>query len=384
MNLNLPCPSGITCVFDYQDCTATSWVSQIGTAQFEVHSPILHQDYVAFVGSDSSYAKITYGGVSGGNATNSDYCIRYVVFKNISGVYTNWRTIIGNETGSTYCSTIAMNSSGRIQFTRRDISTNYSCSAWHVVCWTSDKINHTNTLWIDAVKIGTSSGCDGWGSDTYLAKGPSWGYSDNNTAFGCYVVGDTIPSDADIISNMKYLMGQYTSDWKLNLNPDNLDIYHKPKLDVYTCLEPPYPKPMWFISENPYDIKTAATLDYHTPCFDFPYPAAMWYITPNEDDIRTAITKDYHICFDHPFHYFLWYPTDDPQDVTHDYFFPYIAMGAFKNCQNMTYIKIPPTVTRIGEAAFVGTNLTIACVPEGCLYDRSAFPEGCEIYEYPV
>ena len=207
MTLNLPYPSGITCIFDYQDCTSSSWASQIGSAQFEVHSPIITQDYVAFVGSNSSYAKITYGGASGGNATNSDYCIRYVAFKNLSGVYANWKTIIGNETGNTYCSTIAMNGSGNIQFTRGDITTSYSCSSWHIVCWTSDKVNHTNTLWIDGVKIGTSSGCDGWGSDTYLAKGSSWGYTDNNTAFGCYIVGDTIPADADIIANMKYLMG---------------------------------------------------------------------------------------------------------------------------------------------------------------------------------
>ena len=243
-----------------------------------------------------------------------------------------------------------MNSSGKIQFTRRDIATNYFCSDWHVVCWTSDKINHRNTLWIDAVKIGTSSGCDGWGSDTYLAKGPSWGYSDNDTAFGCYIVGDTIPSDADIISNMKYLMGQYASDWKLNLNPDNLDIYHKPRLDVHMCLEPPYPKPMWYVSENPYDVKTAATKDYYLPCYDVPFPSPIWYT--------------------------------DGTDVTHGGAKDYIEMGAFKGATNLTSVVIPRSVKKIGPEAFADTGLTEVTIANDCVYEDTSFPPGCVINFY--
>ena len=249
MNISLPHSTGISCIFDHEDCTVNSWVSQIGAAQFEVHNPIIVQDYVAFVGSDNSYAKITYGGASGGNATNSNYCIRYVIFKNLSGVYANWKTIIGNETGSNYCSTIAMNNYSNIQFTRRDITTSYSCSVWHVVCWTSNKVSHTNTLWIDGIKVGTSSGCNGWGSDTYLAKGSSWGYLDNDTAFKCYIVGDSIPSDSDIVDNINYLRAIYGLKWYLN-SSDELTYNELASEVAGSTFTPPYPASMWYLDEN--------------------------------------------------------------------------------------------------------------------------------------
>ena len=115
---------------------------------------------------------------------------------------------------------------------------------------------------------------------------------------------------------------------------------------------------MWYVSENPNDVKTAATLDYHTPCFDYPFPAPMWYVTLDEDDVRTAVTKDVHICFDHPFPFFLWFVDTNPDDVTHDYFFNYEDMGAFRKAQNLSYIKIPKKTKKIGYQAFTNTNLS--------------------------
>lgn len=154
--------------------------------------------------------------------------------------------------------------------------------------------------------------------------------------------------------------------------------------NVHNCLESPYPKIMWYVSENPYDIKTAATKDYHTPCLNYPYPAVMWYVTPDGNDIKTARTKDYHICLEHPFPYILWYvkgPTDP--DVTHDYFFEYGKMGAFMGCENLETVKIPKSVKCIGEAGFMDTDITEVKIAVDCLYiPQTTFPEDCDITFY--
>lgn len=222
--INLPQNNGITCLFDYKNCTETSWNNEIlNQPNFEVAGAILHDDYVEFVGSNDSHAKLTYGGTSGGIATNSSQCIRYVVLKNLSGAYANWKTIIGNEVGTNYCSTIAMDRYGQYQFTRSDIYTSVDVDDWHVICWTSDSSTGNSTLWIDGEKKGTASGCSGWAADTYLCKGSTWGYTNNNTAFKCFVLGDVIHSDTDIVTNSKYLMARYTDNpaWHINPNINN-------------------------------------------------------------------------------------------------------------------------------------------------------------------
>lgn len=352
MNISLPHSTGISCIFEHEDCTTDSWVSQIGAAQFEVHSPILHQDYVAFVGSNSSYAKITYGGTSGGNATNSNYCIRYVVLKNLSGVYANWKTIIGNETGDTYCSTIAMSSNGNIQFTRQDITTSYSCSEWHVVCWTSDKVNHTNTLWIDGIKVGTSSGCNGWGADTYLAKGSSWGYNDNDTAFKCFIIGDSIPSDSDIADNINYLRTIYGLKWYLDTDNrlNHADLGIEISGDNFT---PEYPATFWRVSDN----KLTLNSDDWSPIPDEipggvltpPYPASFWYMDSN-NKLNLAL---------------LLAP---------------LPLGAFASCSHLTTITLPESLISIGEEAFAESGLRSVTIPNSqCTYYATSFPPSCVV-----
>ena len=95
-------------------------------------------NYISVAGTTTSYGRLTYGGASGGNATNSDYCTKYVVFKNLSGVYGNWKPIIGNETDTYHCPTISMGADSNIRFTRLEIYSSVSCKDWHVVAVVSN------------------------------------------------------------------------------------------------------------------------------------------------------------------------------------------------------------------------------------------------------
>ena len=122
--------------------------------------------------------------------------------------------------------------------------------------------------------------------------------------------------------------------------------------NIHTCLEPPYPEPMWYVSENPYDVKTSATKDYHTPCFDFPFPAPMWYVSTNPNDVKTAVTKNYE------------------------------EMGAFRKCSNFSKIVIPVTTKSLGDYSFDLTALTEVQIASDCTYYPTTFPEECEVTFY--
>lgn len=322
--INLPQNDGITCLFDYKNCTTSTWENEIpNQPNFEVVGATLHDDYVEFVGSDDSHAKLTYGGVSGGIATNSSQCIRYVVLKNLSGAYANWKTIIGNEAGTNYCSTIAMDRYGQYQFTRGDIYTSISVADWHVVCWTSDSSTGYSTLWIDGVKINTASGCSGWAADTYLCKGSTWSYSDNNTAFKCFVLGDVIHSDADIVTNSKYLMARYADNPVWRMSVDN-EIYNQEFIPI---------------PDSP---------------MTRPYPDALWRIDSNINENT-------------PYNKLM------PERV---------ALGAFANATQLINVVIPKSCKRIGHEAFRNTQLTSVTIARDCVYYDTSFPDGCVINFY--
>lgn len=120
--------------------------------------------------------------------------------------------------------------------------------------------------------------------------------------------------------------------------------------DLHTCLEPPYPAPMWYVTENPNDIRRANTLDYHSPCFDIPFPSPVWYT--------------------------------DGTDVTHGGAKDYIEMGAFKGATNLTSVVIPRSVKKIGPEAFADTGLTEVTIANDCVYEDTSFPPGCVINFY--
>jgi len=317
--INLPYPSGISLIYEYSDCTNSSWGDKVSGHPLEIYSPILHDDYVEFVGSDTSYAKLTYGGTSGGNAENSDYCIRYALVKNLSQVYSNWRTVFGNETANTYCSTIAMDSSGVINFTRQDIiqSGSYKyINDWHVIAWTSNKITGQSALYIDGTKIGTASGCDGWAADTYFFRGSSWYYNNNNTAIKCFIVGDTIPSDSEIQQNSWYLYDKYLAFWSIDDSNNITNKYFIPMPELYDTL-----------------------------------PDALWRTEDNNLFNKLMPQNTY--------------------------------LGAFANATQLRRISIPKSCKKIGRYSFRNTKLTAVTIASDCVYYDTSFPAGCVVNFYP-
>lgn len=202
--------TGISCYFDCRKgVTETAWENQYGDNDIELYNPVITSNYVEVVGSATSYGKLTHGGTSGTSVTNQDYMTRYYVFKNLSGVYEDWRTIIGNESAQYCCSTIAMNTSGGLKFTRKDLYfTNYNCADWHVVAIRSTK-GGTTDIWVDGTFVGSASRCDGWAADTYLARGYGWNYSNNNTAFRAIVIADVKHTDIQIARNCLWLKDHF-------------------------------------------------------------------------------------------------------------------------------------------------------------------------------
>ena len=162
------------------------------------------------------------------------------------------------------------------------------------------------------------------------------------------------------------------------------DIYTEDTVqgNLHTCFEAPYPAIFWYVNQTNDDVQHLGELDYHTPCFSPEYPSVFWYVE-NDDVVHGGEVYYISPCFDHPFPYVFWYPTNTP-DVTHDAYWTHSPMGAFLRCTNLSYVRIPPEVKRIGPDVFKNTNLTLIKVPEGCLYQKDAFPEGCEIQEYPI
>jgi hypothetical protein len=56
--------------------------------------------------------------------------------------------------------------------------------------------------------------------------------------------------------------------------------------------------------------------------------------------------------------------------------------GAFENCENLHYVRIPKSVRSIGPDAFKNTSLTKVCISRDCTFFESSFPDGCEIIYY--
>ncbi len=189
----------------------TEWENLVGNTNLQLFNPIKTNDGVEFVGSENSYGKLTIPWKSGSSRT------WYFIFKNTSGVFTDWRTIIGNESAEYKCSTLAMDGNGYIKFTRPNIipstSLGFKCSDWHVVAWTSNASDSRTRLWIDGTYINYASKMQGWSDDTYLARGSGWWYEDNNTVFRAIAIADSAHTDAEVVSNSKWLYDNYVTNY---------------------------------------------------------------------------------------------------------------------------------------------------------------------------
>lgn len=204
----LPQDRDLVCYFDCRvGVTSAIWKNQLGSNDIELYGASVDQDGVNVKGTDSSYAKLSIGGTPGGTISGTEYTI-YIVLKKTDTTFSNWRTIIGNETGTNYCSTIAINASGQYQFTRNDIYTSISCADYHVLAW--KKSGSYTYLFIDGVLIGSASGASGLGVDTYFGRGSSWYYTDeNNLSIRLFARCMSAHSNDEIIQNSQWLMQEY-------------------------------------------------------------------------------------------------------------------------------------------------------------------------------
>lgn len=74
-----------------------------------------------------------------------------------------------------------------------------------------------------------------------------------------------------------------------------------------------------------------------------------------------------------------FYELDSIRDVNYN---PYGGDGAFYEAENLEYVKIPKSVTSIGDHAFAGTKLKEVCLSRNCTFKRSTFPSDCKITFY--
>lgn len=72
------------------------------------------------------------------------------------------------------------------------------------------------------------------------------------------------------------------------------------------------------------------------------------------------------------------------ETVTHELLPTYKLLldGAFKNAQNLSVVRVPSTVLKIGEYAFFDTNISRVVLNKNCVYNKKAFPSGTKIFYY--
>jgi len=70
---------------------------------------------------------------------------------------------------------------------------------------------------------------------------------------------------------------------------------------------------------------------------------------------------------DHPY-------TELPPDIP--------AFGAFANANNLTYVKIPVTVQKLGDQVFTNTRLREVKISPDCTFSDTTFPPGCRVNYY--
>ena len=140
------------------------------------------------------------------------------------------------------------------------------------------------------------------------------------------------------------------SDWYMNSD----DIVSNDIIPTPIGWQQPYPVGKWYMTNT---LRLTANGIPDRLRWTKPYPASVWYFDEE---------------LDHVFNSMIPLPLVAPVPQT----------GAFMNCSNLHYVRIPRSVAEIGSAAFAGTSLTKVCISRQCRYSPGSFPDGCTIIFY--
>lgn len=118
----------------------------------------------------------------------------------------------------------------------------------------------------------------------------------------------------------------------------------------------PYPTSFWYLNETPQVSFFELPEPDDGPTFQYPYPASLWWYDEVVDRVRNIMIPDELFA--------------DPTG------------GAFYHAENLEYVKIPRSVTSIGQTAFEGTQVKEVCISRTCKYSKSSFPKDCKVIFY--
>jgi len=150
------------------------------------------------------------------------------------------------------------------------------------------------------------------------------------------------------------------SFWRLNsvdiptLNSEHWSPLLEPDDDF--LFTEPYPTSFWFVDEVPEVSFFKLPESDDGPTFQYPYPASLWWYDEVVDRVRNIMIPDELFA--------------DPTG------------GAFYHAENLEYVKIPRSVTSIGQTAFEGTQVKEVCISRTCKYSKSSFPKDCKVIFY--
>lgn len=284
----MPNMNGITSYFDCLNYggSSSAWKNLIGNNNIEMYNPVITNDGIEFVGNNTSYGKLYHKYDS-----NNKNTTRYLVCKNLSKKYANWKTILDCEnTSSGGACTVAMGADGFFRFCRHDILDNsHNVSELSVVAFTKNSSGYCR-LWINGDYIAQSKYSNiGWSDYIYFARGSTWKYEDNNTLFKFFAIADVIQSDAEILANSqwlyeKYILGKF--DGFLIKDNTNLKAIKDEKLITIG----PYPPSIDLFREYGMDKETINSILSDRNNFEDTKPKILYY-TNKENSIIPSLNE---------------------------------------------------------------------------------------------
>lgn len=162
--------------------------------------------------------------------------------------------------------------------------------------------------------------------------------------------------------------------------------YYPPEEDVTPAILPydynDIPNSAWYMNSS--ELIVNDMLPY-AGSWVRPYPASMWFLN-NEQLVINSLMPN-KIGWEKPYPASMWYYDEELGYLTNSFLpdeldIPEERDGAFKNCSNLHYVRIPRSVAEIGSATFAGTALTKVCISRQCRYSSGSFPNGCTIIFY--